>query len=152
MSPHSSLINCLDNGFIQLDFSLSVCILMNWLYPYYGSLFKGFLSTCRPYKCVPMVELNQYFGQSKVSLHCKPVTLVEHMQMNSTQISLIGCSQRPSCSWGLSHHSVLCWQCVHTSLGAHSRYSICRTMKVSQWQMLLLKHVIYSENKCITFV
>ena len=51
-----------------------------------------------------------------------PVTLVEHMQMNSTQIFLIGCSQRPSCSWGLGHHSVLCWQCVHTSLGTHIPY------------------------------
>ena len=51
-----------------------------------------------------------------------PVTLVEHMQMNSTQIFLIGCSQHPSCSWGLGHHSVLCWQCVHTSLGAHIHY------------------------------
>ena len=51
-----------------------------------------------------------------------PVTLVEHMQMNSTQIFLIGCSQRPPCSWGLGHHSVLCWQCVHTSLGIHIHY------------------------------
>ena len=51
-----------------------------------------------------------------------PVTLVEHMQMNSTQIFLIGCSQHPLCSWGLGHHSVLCWQCVHTSLGAHIHY------------------------------
>ena len=51
-----------------------------------------------------------------------PVTLVEHMQMNSTQIFLIGCSQCPSCSWGLGHHSTLCWQCVHTYLGS---YTLC---------------------------
>ena len=38
-----------------------------------------------------------------------PVTLVEHMKMR----------QCPYCSWGLGHHCVLCWQCVHTSLGTH---------------------------------
>ena len=52
----------------------------------------------------------------------KVLTLVEHMQMNSTQIFLIGCSQCPPCSWGLGHHSTLCWQCVHTSLGS---YTLC---------------------------
>ena len=47
------------------------------------------------------------------------MTLVEHLQMNSTTISLIGC---PKCSldfWALGLHSVMCWQCVHTIVGVY---------------------------------
>ena len=47
---------------------LSACILMNWLNPHYGSLFSLILSTCMWSLYIPMVELNQYFGLSKVSL------------------------------------------------------------------------------------
>ena len=45
ISPHCSLIKGCDYSPIQLDFSLSVCILMNWLNPMYGSPFYSFLLT-----------------------------------------------------------------------------------------------------------
>ena len=41
---------------------------MNWLNPYYGSLFSSFLSTCVWSLLIPMVEMDQYFGLLKVSL------------------------------------------------------------------------------------
>ena len=53
------------------------------------------------------------------------VTLVEHMQMR----------QCPYCFWCLGHHSVLCWECVHTSLGAHI-HSVSKFMifyNISMW-------------------
>ena len=67
-TPSNSLTNCLDNSSIQLDSTLFACILISWLNPYYGSLFNQILSTCVWSLCIPMVELDQYFGLSKVSL------------------------------------------------------------------------------------
>ena len=61
-----------------------------------------------------------------------PVTLVEHMQMNSTQISLIGSSQRSSCSWGLGHYSVL-WLTMCAHLFRHP-YTLCvQISNISMW-------------------
>ena len=48
-----------------------------------------------------------------------PLTLVEHMLMNSITNPLIGCFQGPIALRGLDHHSVMCWQCVHIFLGIH---------------------------------
>ena len=67
-TPSNSLTNCLDNSSIKLGSTLSACILISWLNPYYGSLFNQILLTCVWSLCIPMVELDQYFGLSKVSL------------------------------------------------------------------------------------
>ena len=67
-APSNSLTNCFDKSSIQLDSTLSACILMIWLNSYYGSLFNQILSTCVWSLYIPMVELDQYFGLSKVSL------------------------------------------------------------------------------------
>ena len=68
--------------------------------------------------------------------HPLPVTLVEHMLMNSITNPLTGCSQHPSCSWGLGHHSTMCWQYVHTISDTYihsvSKFIICCNISITK--------------------
>ena len=111
LAPSSSLINCLDNRLHSAWFQ-SVCMHTNEL-----TKLIIWITFLRVSVDLWTLLMHSYGGiepifQAIESFPPLPVTLVEHMIMNSTQIFPIGCSQCPSCTWGLGHHSVLCWQCV----------------------------------------